>query len=303
MNGGILDDFKNAFNRQDNGHIQLILVNLITFLVLILMIPLLDLSGNSETFRTILTYLAMPSSIEKFIVKPWTIITYMFVHIGFFHILFNMLFLYWFGRVVRDYLGSSKVINLYILGGLAGGLFYIFLYNVIPFFADRVENSILFGASAGVFGVVVGAATLMPNYTFFLLFIGPVRIKYIALFYVILSFANMTGSNAGGDIAHLGGAVLGFFYIKQLQKGKDWGTFIDSTLTFIKSFFKKQSKIKVSYSNKDKSTSSYSSSSSKKNSSEASQEEIDAILDKISQSGYESLTKEEKQKLFNASKK
>jgi membrane associated rhomboid family serine protease len=304
MNGsGILDDFKNAFNRPNNGHIQLILINVVVFIVLIISKVFIDLSLGPEAFRSVLTQIAMPSHTETFLIKPWTLFTYMFVHIGFFHILFNMLFLYWFGMVIKEFLGSNRVIGLYILGGIAGGLFYILIYNLIPFYADRVENSILFGASAGVFAVVVGAATFMPNYTFFLLFIGPVRIKYIALFYVVLSFANTTGPNAGGELAHLGGALVGFLFIKQLNRGTDWGKPVLSVIHFFRSFFVKQSNIRVTYSRKEKASTGASRQPAKKSASRVEQDEIDEILDKISQSGYDSLSKEEKEKLFNASKK
>jgi len=196
--GGILEEFKNAFSRGNNAHIQLILINLVVFLVLIISNVFLDLLMGTKAFDFVITQLAMPSNINKFIVKPWTLVTYMFVHIGFFHILFNMLFLYWFGKLIQEYLGSARVVSLYVIGGMAGGIMYILLYNIMGFYADRVDSSILFGASAGVFAVVVGAATLMPNHAFFLLFIGAVKIKYIALFYVILSFTQITGSNAGG---------------------------------------------------------------------------------------------------------
>jgi len=243
----------------------------------------------------------MPSNINKFIVKPWTLFTYMFVHVGFFHILFNMIFLYWFGGLIQGYLGSAKVISLYVIGGIAGGIMYILIYNTLGFYAERVDMSNLIGASAGVFAVVVGAATLMPNHTFFLMFIGPVRIKYIALLFVFLSFYQITGSNAGGELAHLGGAIVGFFFIKQLNQGVDWSKSVMGVIGFFKSFLVKQSKIKVTYSSgksklKDRRA-------SKSKSAKTDQEEIDNILDKISQAGYESLTKEEKQKLFNASKK
>ena len=257
-----------------------------------------------------MSFLMMPSSLDVFLQQPWSIITYFFTHEGFFHILFNMLFLYWFGQLVQEYLGSDKVISLYVLGGLAGALFYLLIYNISPYFADHVERSMMLGASAGVYAIVVGAATLMPNYTFFLLFFGPVKIKYIAIFYIILSFASVTGQNAGGELAHLGGALIGFIYIKQLQKGNDWGGWITWFRRFIRSFFVKSSNIKVSYkkrsSKKEKAkttTTTSTTSTTRTTSSKASQDEIDAILDKISERGYESLTKEEKEKLFNASKK
>ena len=305
--GGILEDFKRAFHRPNNAVIQLILINAVIFLVLLIAEVILKLAQNEAVYHTVISYLMIPSDVQNFLSQPWTIITYFFTHTGFFHILFNMLFLYWFGRLIQEFLGSEKVINLYILGGLAGGLTYLLIYNALPFFSERVAGSMMLGASAGVYAIVVGAATFMPNYTFFLLFIGPVRIKYIALFYVILSFANTTGNNAGGELAHLGGALIGFLYIKQLQQGNDWGRWITSSLTSLKKLFTREPKIKVSYKKGGAGWKNYTSgftksSTSEKTSGDVSQAEIDAILDKISERGYESLSQDEKQKLFNASK-
>ena len=253
-----------------------------------------------EMYSWMINQLALPSDIGTFLTKPWTLITYFFTHERFFHILFNMLFFYWFGKIIYEFLGNNKLINLYVLGGLMGGFLFILIYNLIPYYSGLVELSILLGASAGVFAVVVGAATFMPNYTVFLLFLGPVKIKYIAIFYVLLSFFNIDGSNAGGELSHLGGALIGFLYIHQIKKGNDFGQPIISFITFIKSLFVPNPKIKVSYKNpKTKSQKRKPPSGS----SNIDQTEIDAILDKISDGGYESLTKEEKQKLFNASKK
>jgi membrane associated rhomboid family serine protease len=304
--GGILDEFKHAFNRPDNGLLQIILINLVVYVGLIFLRVILTLTGGGQVYDQIMQWIMLPAAIPEFLTRPWTLVTYFFLHERFFHILFNMLFLYWFGKIIKEFLGGSKVVNLYVLGGLAGGVFYILIYNTIPFFAERIDSSMMLGASAGVFAVVVGAATFMPNYTILLMFIGPVRIKYIAIFYVILAFAQTTGSNAGGELAHLGGAALGFIYIKQLQQGTDWGKWIHSFFAFIKSFFVRQPKVKVSYRKsakaKSQSKSTSSQSATAKSLDSTSQEEIDAILDKISQFGYESLSKEEKQKLFNASK-
>ena len=303
--GGVLDEFKHAFNRPDNGLVQIILINLVVYVGLIFLRVILTLTGGAGVYDQFMQWLMLPAAIPEFLTRPWTLITYFFVHERFFHILFNMLFLYWFGKIIKEFLGGSKVVNLYVLGGLAGGVFYILIYNTIPFFAERIDSSMMLGASAGVFAVVVGAATFMPNYTILLMFIGPVRIKYIAIFYVILAFAQTTGANAGGELAHLGGAALGFFYIKQLQQGTDWGKWIHSFFGFIKSFFIRQPKVKVTYRKTSKSktkSKSQSTAATSKPIDSTSQEEIDAILDKISHSGYESLSKEEKQKLFNASK-
>jgi len=299
MNSGFFDDFKNVWNRHDNGLIQLIIINVIIFVGfgIINVLTLWSRLGSFEA-KFVMPFMALPSNVGDFIFKPWTLISYGFIHNGFLHILFNMLFLYWFGKLIKEYLGSQKVLSIFFLGIMAGGLLYILLYNFLPLFQDAVGESRLLGASAGVFSIVVGAATFMPNYTLMLLFIGPVRIKYIAIFYVLLSFLQSAGANAGGEIAHLGGAVMGFIYIKQLQKGNDWGTPIAAFMNWVKSFFIRQPKIKVSYSRKAKSNAKASA-----NVSRGEQDEIDTILDKISESGYESLSSDEKQKLFNASKK
>ncbi len=310
--GGILEEFKNAFKKQDNGLLQIILINIAVFVVLNLLGVFLWLFGfsdyrpnqctvgSTDLFCRIIMFIELPADPLAFIKQPWTLVTYFFTHLSFFHILFNMLFLYWFGKLIQEFLGDSKAVVLYVLGGIVGGLSYILLYNILPQFKEVAEYSHMLGASAGVFAIVVGAAAFMPNYTMYLFLFGAVRIKYIAIFYVLLSFFNMPGSNAGGAIAHLGGAAIGYIYIVQLKKGNDIGGWVLNILAFFKSFFVKQSKIKVTYSSRKKSASK--SKSAPKHAS-PDQAEIDSILDKISQSGYESLSKDEKQKLFNASKK
>ncbi|CAD5274252.1 MULTISPECIES: rhomboid family intramembrane serine protease [unclassified Imperialibacter] len=298
-NGGLFDDFKNAWSRPNNGLIQLIMINVIIFVALIIFKVILVLSGNPDVYQTILRQFMLPASIDSFIVKPWTLLSYFFTHEGFFHIIFNMLFLFWFGKIIVEYLGDQRAISMYVIGGIVGGLFYILIYNLIPYFHERVAGSVMLGASAGVYAIVVGAATFMPNYTFFLLFLGPVKIKYIAIFYILLSFSQTIGANAGGELAHLGGALMGFIFIRQLQRGNDIGTPVVSVMEWFKGLFKPSPKIRVTHkSTKFTGTKKASSSNTKSD-----QDEIDAILDKISHSGYESLSKEEKQKLFNASKK
>ncbi|MFC2125802.1 rhomboid family intramembrane serine protease [Bacteroidota bacterium] len=301
--GSIIDEFKNAWKKPDNGLIQIILINIIVFILINLIRVFSSITQQFEIYEFFLNQIALPSSIGTFLLKPWTLITYFFTHERFFHVLFNMLFLYWFGKIIYEYLGNHKLINIYVLGGIFGGLVYILFYNLIPFYHDRVDLSILIGASAGVFAVVVGAATQMPNYTLFLLFLGPVRIKYIALFYVLLSFFNIDGHNAGGELSHLGGALIGFLYVKQLQKGNDFGQPVIKFILWVKSFFQPGSKVHVSYKAEKGKKSSKRSSTSKSGENDVSQAEIDKILDKISDKGYESLSQEEKEKLFNASNK
>jgi membrane associated rhomboid family serine protease len=295
----MFDEFKNAFQRSNNGHVQLIVLNIVCFLVLAVIMVFSTVSGFPDFFKLVFSQLAIPAQFSVFILKPWTIITHAFVHqlTSVIHILFNMLALYWFGRLFIEYLGSDKLISVYVLGILAGALSYLLVHNLVPYYVQQ-NNAIAFGASAAVNAVIVATATLLPDYTFFLLLIGPVRIKYIAMFYVVTSFIGTVGSNAGGDVAHLGGALMGFIYIKQLQVGVDWGGWITATVDWIKSLFETRPKVKVTYRKEEPKTKKAAPIVNK-----ASQEEIDSILDKISDRGYESLSKEEKEKLFNASKK
>jgi len=296
----VLEEFKNAFGKPNNGHIQLIIINVTLFVVLGILYVFSRIGGFENVFIAVHDQFSIPPVFSNFLTRPWTIITYAFAHSlsDIFHILFNMLALYWFGKLFVEYLGSDKLVALYILGALAAASFYLLIYNTVPFFKAQSDFPGMVGASGAIYAIMVGAATLLPDYTFFLLFFGPVRIKYIAGIYILISFLGTTGANAGGNLAHLGGALIGFVYIKQLQAGVNWGGWITSVLDWIKNLFKPQSKVKVTYRKADSKSKSKPSGASK-----ASQEEIDAILDKISDRGYESLSKDEKEKLFNASKK
>ncbi len=298
----MLEEFKNAFQRPNNGHVQLIIINVVVFLFLAVLYVFSTIGGFDSIFNLIQNQFSIPPKFGEFISRPWTIISYGFAHSlkDIFHILFNMLSLYWFGKLFIEYLGSDKLVAIYILGVLAGALIYLLMFNTIPYFVDQSGFPGMVGASAGVYAVMVAAATLLPDYTFFLLFLGAVRIKYIALFFIVLSFIGTTSTNAGGNIAHLGGALIGFVYIKQLQVGVNWGGWITVTLDWIRGLFTTRSKVKVTYRSAEPKVKSSKAGSGP---TKASQDEIDAILDKISDRGYESLSKEEKEKLFNASKK
>lgn len=294
----MFDDFKNAFHRPNHAHVQLIIINVIVFLVLAVLYVVTKVGGVEKIFEAIHNQFLIPPRFAQFVTRPWTLFTYGFAHSlqDIFHILFNMLALYWFGKLFIDYLGSDKLIALYVLGAIAGGVLYLIMFNTIPFFIERSAFSVMVGASAAVFAVMVATATLLPDHTFFLLLFGPVRIKYIVLVFIIISFLGSVGPNAGGNLAHLGGALMGFVYMKQLQVGVNWGSWITATLLWAKGLFQPSARVKVSYRKP----------ASKKQESgfsKATQAEIDAILDKISEHGYESLSKDEKEKLFNASKK
>ena len=291
----VLEDLKNSFSRTSSGLNQIILINVVIFVMLIFLKVFLTISGFGEYYTLITNQLLLPASIDQFIYKPWTLITYFFTHEGFFHIIFNMLALYWFGLLITEFLGSRRLISLFMFGGITGGLMYLLMYNTIPFFAEKAHFTALLGASGGVYAVVVGAAVLLPDYTFFMLFLGPVKIKWIAAFYLLLSLAESIGPNAGGNLAHLGGAGLGALYIWQLRKGNDMGKPFESFYKFFKDLFQAKPKMTVTHrSNEKRKPNAF-------NPENVSQDEIDSILDKISKFGYEKLTKEEKQKLFKAS--
>jgi membrane associated rhomboid family serine protease len=264
----------------------LIGINIIVFLLVSVTDVLAKFVFRVDLTRLIHEYLWLPASLPKLGTHFWTPITYMFMHDGIWHILFNMLWFYWFGQIFEEFLGKKRTLGLYFMGGLAGAFLFIFSYNVFPFFTHDhlADGSALVGASASVMAVMVATATQLPDYSIPLILIGPVRLKWLVLFFIVIDFLGITGLNAGGELAHLGGALVGFLYIKQLQKGNDW-------IASITKLFKPKPKLKVVSSNL-----------SKKSYDFPRQEEIDSVLDKISKSGYDNLSKQEKEVLFRASK-
>ncbi|WP_028981201.1 rhomboid family protein [Sporocytophaga myxococcoides] len=293
----LLEDLKYQFRQKENGLTKIILINVIVYLIDTILWVFSRGLENMSFFNLIYFNQHIPPIFADFLQRPWTLLTYFFSHDvpGPFHILGNMLGLYWFGRLITEYLGNRRLISLYILGGIAGAVIYLLLYNFVPYFIQHKPAIGMVGASASVFAITVAAATLLPEYYFHLVFIGPVKIKYIAAFFILISFIGSVGMNAGGNLAHLGGALLGYVFIKQLKKGRDLGKPISAISEFFNKLFTRR-KIKVSYRSNEKNF-------SYEGDKEPDQKEIDAILDKISKSGYSSLTKREKERLFRASSK
>jgi membrane associated rhomboid family serine protease len=291
----IIDDLRNAWSRPNNSAIQLILINVGIFIFLFVARVVFKLLQLPLIADVINDQFLLYADLDKSLYRPWTFFTYAFNHAGIFHIFWNMIGLFWFGRLFNETLGSQRLINLYVLGAIAGGVVYVGVFN----FFGAYHNSALIGASGAVYAIVIAISTYLPNYTFNLLLLGPVKIIYIGMFFILISLFDLErGSNIGGNLAHLAGALIGFIYIHQFRKGRDIGSFVHKAMDFIKSFFVHRPKVKVSHrsgtTSKRKPT--------RKTASDVSQSEIDAILDKISEKGYESLSKEEKEKLFNASK-
>ena len=280
---------------------RLILINTIVFL-LVKMVGLISYlfavghtADNGLSLSIFSQYLALPSSFETFVSRPWTIITYMFLHEDFFHILFNLIILYFGGQLFNEYLGERRLLWTYLSGGIIGGLFFLMAFNIFPAFEQIKGISMALGASASVLAIIVAVATYVPDYTVQLLFIGRTKLKYIAIIFVAIDLLSIQSGNPGGHIAHLGGALWGFIYALTLRKGTDLYRFLNLSIPQ----FKKE-KTYSTERQEDKRPFSDDEYNERK---ARTQENIDEILDKISKSGYSSLTKEEKEILFKTSKK
>lgn len=290
-------DLKNKFLQYATLQ-RLIVLNIVIFLIINLLDVGFTLFSYPDEYISsgFDKWLAVPSSLPVLITRPWTIITYEFMHYGIFHILFNMLWLYFMGRLFVEYLGGKKLLAVYLVGGIAGAALYIAAYNIFPVFANAVHSSFALGASASVLAITAAIATLIPNYSVNLFFPGfIVKLKYIALFQFAVDLLSITGSNAGGSIAHVGGAIFGFVFTRQLQRGNDLTLWMQKITGSIQNIFNNKQPVRVVHrrSNRDDDF---------KRKKAQNQEVIDRILDKISKSGYSSLTAEEKEMLFNASK-
>ncbi len=285
-------DIKRTF-KEGSVLTRLIYVNLGVFLVVKLIGVILYLGGVQFS---LIEWLAVPSRLEELAVKPWTPVTYMFLHESFLHILFNIFGLYWFGKLFLYHFEGEKMLSVYILGGLAGAFLFMAVYNISPTFES--VRGLMLGASASVFALLVAVAVYDPSREIHLFFIGRFPLKYIAIFYVVLSALSISASNPGGNLAHLGGAAWGWLYIHQLRRGKDWGAGLVKLIDRVAEMFKPKEKMKVTYKQKPpKDDYEYNRQKS------LHQEEINRILDKIAKSGYESLTKREKEILFKQGRK
>jgi len=283
MNKNILSELYFKAFRSGNPLFLFIGINILVFLVIGLIAVAEFLFKTNTTVAAWLTrQLSMPANLNVLPYRFWTIITYMFLQREVFHILFNLLWLYWMGMIFLDFLNKRQFIFTYLAGGLAGAVLYLIAYNTLPAFTGLAENSMILGSSASVMAIVVGTATLVPDFTIRLLLFGAVRLKYLAIAYFVLDLIGMGGGNPGGSIAHIGGAILGFVFIKQLNSGRD-----------LSKILKKRSKLKVVQNKSNTGSGAI----------HTDQETIDKILDKISKSGYDSLNKSEKESLFKASKK
>ena len=284
MNNSILDDLKNIF-RGKNYLYQVILINAVIFILLNVIIA----ATPKEVSVNVIRFIALPANVTDSLLMFWTYFTYMFVHLAFNHLFFNMLLLYMIGKIFSDLYGSKKFLKTYIISALFGGVLYVLSSNLIPTVST---DSYLIGASAGVMGVIVAVGFLQPNYLV-QIFTYRVSLKYVVLTAFILSSVLYIDKNTGGKVAHFGGALYGYLFAYYLPKGLDINNLITNLFSGLMKLFTKKPKIKVVHKNQGH---------QKKSSTPQDQAAVDKILDKISKSGYDSLTKKEKEFLFNFGK-
>ncbi|HEY9260812.1 rhomboid family intramembrane serine protease [Chitinophaga sp.] len=290
MNGTSFQSDIRYWLRQGNTVNYLLFWNIVVFLGINILRLIAFLTKQPASFIWTYDQLAMHVPLSAFILKPWGLITYMFTHVEIFHVLFNMINLYWFGNLFRDFLGNKRVLPLYLLGGIAGGLLYLLSSSLFPGYVGTT----MVGASAAIMCILVAAATLMPNYEIGLMFLGSVKLKWLALALVVLGLISIPNGNIGGLISHIGGSLLGFFYIRILQAGTDlckplmWvfdaGTRRENR-QITRKFKPKKSPLKIV-----------------KKADDNSQSRLDQLLDKINEKGYQSLSAEEKAWLDKVSK-
>jgi len=288
----IIDNIKHTF-RQGNSIIRLIYINAAVFLLLNSVQIVLLLFKIQGSF--ILPYLAIPADLKLLLYRAWTPLTYMFLHESFWHLLFNMLTLFWFGKIFLMYFSEKQLVGLYLIGGLLAALFYVVAFNLFPYYEPLIPVSLLLGASGSIMAIIVATAIQSPNMELQLLFFGGVKLKYIALAAVLMSFFGITSDNGGGQLAHLGGALAGYFFIVSLRQGKDITGGLNRILDAIFDLFRPR-KLKVKP-NPNRKQSPMNDGEFNRNKAKK-MTEIDRILDKIKTSGYESLSAEEKKRLF-----
>lgn len=264
---------------KSNSVVTVLIALNVSIWLLITILRFILILFNVEIYP-LLALLEMPSDLMIFAVTPWTILTYCFLHTGFLHLLFNMLALHWFGHMAEEHFSSRQLVAIYLLGGIAGGALFIIAFNTLPYFTTHFHQTFLLGASASVLAITTAAAYALPQRRIRLLFIGDFSLRWFALFMVIVSFLGVTGSNAGGDIAHLGGAALGLLY-----------AFLEKQISLRRNIFTRGTR-KTTTNQADYHFQRGTRDTSDENS------DVDQILDKIKRTGYASLTEDEKQRLF-----
>ena len=281
----ILSAIKQAFADQKNPINKYIAINAFVFVALLISAAFYFLGDIPNPFKMwVMQYFSLTANWKIFVFKPWTFFTYAFIHEKLFHLIFNMLVFHWFGNLIIEYLNKNRMLFIFWAGVLGGGILYTLFF----------DGNQLIGASAGIMALVIASATLLPDYEIVLAIFGRIKLKYVGLAYLIIDLLSMMGSNAGGSMAHLGGALIGYLMIKQIQAGNDWSSIVITINSFIDKIFTRKNKLKIVHQTEQQAQASRAT---------VSQAEVDQVLEKITKSGYDSLSKSEKELLFKASKK
>lgn len=292
----IKEDLRAAF-KNGNTLIQLIVINVFIFLALHFFRLILSTTTSqhglteSLSFKSILSYIAMPLNAIEFAHKPYTILSYQFIHIDTIHLLSNMVFMYFFGSILESYLGNKKTLSLYLFGGIVGGCCSMLICTFIP----NSDSSLpLIGASASIAAIAVAAAAAHPRHIVRMMLFGEVPLYILVLIFLLINIISVTSFlNLSASLSHLGGAAFGYFFMYQAKKGNDLSTWLTKLLAGLKNLFSKQ-KLKVSHLNLHKKEDTLNH--------RKGNEKIELILTKIKRSGYDSLTKDEKDYLFQYNK-
>ncbi|HRH37429.1 MAG TPA: rhomboid family intramembrane serine protease [Flavobacteriales bacterium] len=287
--------------------IRLILINLFVFLALLgVYLILLLVMGNglfADAARDhyVMQWLKGTPDVHLLITRPWTMVTYMFTHTGLMHLFWNMVMLYFGGRLFEDLLGGRRLLGYYVLGGLAGFVLYVLLTNLFPQLNGGPQGATVLGASAAVISVFVGIAAYRPHMLVNIILIGPVKLMYVAAFFLLLDLVGIGSGDGVAHEAHIGGIVFGYLASQQLKRGSDWSLgFVNALDRFFSLFkMKRGPRLRVE---KPYTRSARSNDADYNKNKKDQQARIDAILDKISRSGYDSLSKEEKDFLFKSGK-
>ena len=295
----IIDNIKQSFSR-GNYLTRLIYINAGVFLVVKLLCVILGVLGFSNIW---VSSLELPAFLQTFILQPWSIITYMFMHHDFIHLIFNLLTLYWFGKMFIGYFSQKQLVGLYFLGGIGGAIFYLVTFNIFNIFNTNIYLSYLLGASASVMAIIFALVRYCPNQEIHLALIGPVKLKYLGIAMLVLDIIGTFSLNAGGSIAHIGGALIGYLFAQfMISYGKDITDPINKVISWVNDLFTKNKKPKFTV-HKNTSKTDEEWNMENKNRKRENNEEIDRILEKIKKSGYTNLSDEEKKRLFDLSNK
>lgn len=293
---------KMMLGQEGNSLVMLLTILAIIFCIFKFIYVVYHLANlNVDAYRpNVFNWFALPADAEKMMTRPWTILSYMFMHFGVFHFLGNMLWLWAFGYIFQDLAGNKKLIPLFIYGGFAGAFIFVLSYNIFPRLVEVMPVSTLEGASAGVMAVAIATTALAPDYRIFPMIYGGIPLWVLTVIFVIIDFASIPGNNGGGHLAHLGGAAIGYFFVHQLRRGKDWSVWMNRFFSWVNNLFnpskkewKKTAKKELHYNARG--TQPF------KKVPNITQKRVDDILDKINQQGYRFLSEEEKEILKRAS--